>query len=85
MEKKYDIEYTTQDGLVYSFYPLTKAGEDVWNEMDSIEGMESGKVFSFQLQEVLYHLKKAGYSVRRMGNDVKVDYDEIYKEFLDSF
>lgn len=85
MVKQYDLEYTTHDGLVYSFYPLTKAGEDVWNEMDSIEGMESGKVFSFQLQEVLYHLKKAGYSVRRMKNDDKVDYDEIYNELLGDF
>lgn len=82
MTKQYDLEYTTHDGLVYSFYPITKAGEDVWNEMDSLEGLESGKVFSFQLNEVLYQLKKAGYSIRRMKKDVSVDYDEIFNELL---
>lgn len=71
-----DLEYR-ELGLFTMFLPVSEEGLKLYNdELHQItEG--TGKVFTIQLDEVLYALKKAGYKVKKL-DEVKIDVDELY-------
>ena len=72
-----DLTYT-QDNMFTTFYAETKAGEDVWNQAAAqMNGVF--KVLNFQLDTVLYDIRKAGYTVRKAKKQ-NVDIDSLLIE-----
>lgn len=56
-----DLEYINQ-GLFTCFVPISKAGEQAWNQMAE-ETQGTGKVLSIHASSTIAQLRKAGYKV----------------------
>ena len=59
---KTDLTYSEQ-GLFTAFFPVSKAGEDAWQEIAKQTG-GTGKFYTVQLPAVKASLKAAGYIVK---------------------
>lgn len=57
-----DLVYRKQ-GLFTAFFPVSKAGEDAWQEIAKQTG-GTGKFYTVQLPAVKASLKAAGYTVK---------------------
>jgi hypothetical protein len=60
-----DLEYRN-DGLFTRFYPNTPAGENAWRQMAE-QNNGTPTILSVHTDNVLYQLRKAGYSVKKAG------------------
>lgn len=56
-----DLTYTKQ-GVFTSFMPHTEAGEEAWRTMANAG---HPRIFTIQLEQVLYQLRSAGYKVSK--------------------
>lgn len=72
-----DITYT-QDGMFTRFYPETKDGEVVWNEMANQMG-GTAAVLNFEANKVIAQIRAAGYKVAK-AKKVTQSIDEILAE-----
>lgn len=72
-----DLTYTTS-GLVTSFIPETKAGEDAWRVMNADNGND--RIFTIHLPQVLNQLRKAGYKVAKAKKAAIGDIDAMLAE-----
>jgi len=61
---KADITYL-KTGLFTTFFPESKEGETIYNEI--IEQNGSPKIFTRDLKNTLYQIKKAGYWISRVN------------------
>lgn len=58
-----DLTYTS-DAMFTRFYPETKCGEAIWNEMAAkMNGVAT--VFNFEAARVIAQIRKAGYKVAK--------------------
>lgn len=70
-----DLHYINQ-GLFTAFVPVSKEGEQAWNELSSVtEG--TGKVLTVQAKEFIYQLRKAGYTVTKAPKVKPLSADEL--------
>tara|TARA_R110002020_G_scaffold334555_2_gene549799 strand:- start:9940 stop:10197 length:258 start_codon:yes stop_codon:yes gene_type:complete len=76
---KTDLTYSTS-GIFTTFYPESKHGEIIYNEI--IEQNGSSKIYTIHLKNVLYQIKKAGYSVKKAKKLSKKEADKIMNEIL---
>ena len=75
-----DLHYINQ-GLFTVFIPISKAGEQAWNEMATVTD-GTGKVLTMQAKDYIYQLRKAGYKVSKAPkvDTAKIDPDALLKE-----
>jgi hypothetical protein len=70
-----DLHYINQ-GLFTAFVPVSKEGEQAWNELSSVtEG--TGKVLTVQAKEFIYQLRKAGYTVTKAPKVKPLSADQL--------
>lgn len=63
-----DITYK-DEGLFFSFWPVSKAGETAFSEMCKAQGDNTGKVLCIHAQSSIAALRRAGYMVRKAPKD----------------
>ena len=74
-----DLTYNTT-GIFTTFFSESKQGEVIYNQM--IEQNGSPKIYTIHLKNVLYQIKKAGYSVKKAKKVSKKEADKIMNEIL---
>lgn len=75
-----DLHYINQ-GLFTAFVPVSKAGEEAWNELAKhTDG--TGKVFTVQAESTIAQLRKAGYTVRKAPkvSVLHISDDDLFNE-----
>lgn len=80
-KKTTDLEYRTT-GLFTTFLPSSKAGEVAYNEMLSHPDTPNAKIYTIHLKNMLYQLKKAGYTVKKAKKISKKESDKILTEIF---
>ena len=76
-----DLEYITS-GLFTTFLPSSKAGEVAYNEMLSHPDTPNAKIYTIHLKNMLYQLKKAGYTVKKAKKISKKESEKILNEIF---
>lgn len=63
-----DITYK-DEGLFFSFWPCSKAGEIAFSEICKAQGDNTGKVLCIHAQSSIAALRRAGYRVSKAPKD----------------
>lgn len=75
----HDLEYL-DCGLFTAFFPVTSEGEKAWAQLaDDTDG--TGKVLTIHAKSIIMHLRRAGYSVKKIKTIAKQNVNTMYSEF----